>query len=158
MIPTTPALDHGLAKALRQRRAELRESMDALEAALAAPALESQVRWRQRVHGALTDLSAGFQDHVGITEGPDGLYDELRTKAPRLTHSVDRLGQEHEAIAELLGALLARTGPDAEGEAEGAAELIREQGTTLLGLLVRHRQRGADLVFEAYEFDIGGET
>jgi hypothetical protein len=28
----------------------------------------------------------------------------------------------------------------------------------LLGLLVRHRQRGSDLVYEAYELDIGGET
>ena len=35
---------------------------------------------------------------------------------------------------------------------------IRELGTRLLGALVRHRQRGADLVYEAYQVDIGGET
>jgi hypothetical protein len=35
---------------------------------------------------------------------------------------------------------------------------VREAATALLGRLVRHRQRGSDLVFEAYEFDIGGET
>ena len=35
---------------------------------------------------------------------------------------------------------------------------VRGLGTALLGRLVRHRQRGSDLVFEAYEFDIGGET
>lgn len=35
---------------------------------------------------------------------------------------------------------------------------IRRLGTTLLGLLVSHRQRGSDLLYEAYGFDIGGET
>jgi hypothetical protein len=37
-------------------------------------------------------------------------------------------------------------------------DLIRRLGTTLLGLLVSHRQRGSDLLYEAYEFDVGGET
>ncbi len=35
---------------------------------------------------------------------------------------------------------------------------VRSSGTALLGRLVRHRQRGSDLVLGAYEFDIGGET
>jgi len=35
---------------------------------------------------------------------------------------------------------------------------VRDLGTALLGRLVRHRQRGSDLVYEAYQFDIGGET
>ena len=37
-------------------------------------------------------------------------------------------------------------------------DAVRRDGTALLGRLVRHRQRGSDLVFEAYEFDIGGEA
>jgi hypothetical protein len=40
------------------------------------------------------------------------------------------------------------------GEVDG----IRESATALLGMLSRHRQRGADLVFDAYQTDIGGET
>jgi hypothetical protein len=35
-------------------------------------------------------------------------------------------------------------------------DAVRERGTRLLGHLVRHRQRGADLIFEAYQTDIGG--
>jgi hypothetical protein len=35
---------------------------------------------------------------------------------------------------------------------------VRDLGTALLGRLVRHRQRGSDLIFDAYDFDIGGET
>jgi hypothetical protein len=35
---------------------------------------------------------------------------------------------------------------------------LRALGTELVATLARHRQRGADLVYEAYEFDIGGDT
>jgi hypothetical protein len=35
---------------------------------------------------------------------------------------------------------------------------VRELGTQLLATLSRHRQRGADLVYEAYQVDIGGDT
>ena len=40
----------------------------------------------------------------------------------------------------------------------GDVDSIRESATTFLGRLSRHRQRGADLVFDAYQTDIGGET
>ena len=33
---------------------------------------------------------------------------------------------------------------------------LREEVTALMGQLVRHRQSGSDLVFEAYEVDLGG--
>ena len=51
--------------------------------------------------------------------------------------------------------LLARvTAPDVIED----VDRVRALGTALLGRLVRHRQRGSDLVFEAYQFDIGGEA
>jgi hypothetical protein len=37
-------------------------------------------------------------------------------------------------------------------------EAVRELAIALLAKLSRHRQRGADLVYEAYQTDIGGET
>ena len=35
------------------------------------------------------------------------------------------------------------------------AVTIRNQAIELLGQLTRHRQRGADLIYEAYQVDIG---
>ena len=35
---------------------------------------------------------------------------------------------------------------------------VRDAGLALLGRLSRHRQRGADLIWDAYQTDIGGET
>lgn len=140
---------------LRLHRAELRESIDTLEQALAAPAPADRSRWAERVQGALAGLSADFRVHVEITEGPDGLYAELLDTSPRLSGTVDRLTHEHTRITEQVDALLA-----AVSAADGRVDVdkVRDLGTALIGTLVRHRQRGSDLVYEAYESDIGGET
>jgi hypothetical protein len=147
--------DRALLEELRRRRAELRESMDALEAALATAAGGDPARWAQRVHVALVELAGDFRAHVEITEGPQGLYHDLLASSPRLSGAVDHLTGEHAEISGEVDLLVTRlTVPDAVDDIAG----VRELGTALLGRLVRHRQRGSDLVFEAYEFDIGGET
>jgi hypothetical protein len=66
---------------------------------------------------------------------------------------VRRLSDEHVRYAAHLESLLARI--DGEGELPDPVAL-REEATALMGQLVRHRQAGADLVFEAYEVDLGG--
>jgi hypothetical protein len=140
---------------LRRRRAELRESMNAVEQALAAPAPGRLEAWAERVHVALVELSADFREHIDVTEGPDGLYRGVLTTAPRLSNVVADLTREHAEIVRLVDTLMACvSGP---GVTEGAAQ-ARDLGTALLERLIRHRQRGSDLVYEAYESDIGGET
>lgn len=145
---------------LRRRRAELLESINALEQALAAPG--QQVRWVERVSNALLELSGDLSDHLELTEGPGGLYGRVVRSSPRLAHHVDRLTQEHNKLSELMGELiiLVRQAQDSTEQAEdvlGDLVKIREGGTKLLGALVRHRQRGADLMYEAYSVDIGGQ-
>ncbi len=144
----------GPLEAVRRRRAELRESMSALELALAGPAPRGRERWVERVHVALVELSADLREHVDVTEGVDGLYVDIRATTPRLAGAVERLIEEHHQINELVADLLTRT--DVPGSDD--VDQVRDLGTALLGKLVSHRQRGSDLVFEAYEFDVGGET
>ncbi|MGZ5415577.1 MAG: hemerythrin domain-containing protein [Nocardioides sp.] len=147
--------DFALLAAIRQRRAELRESMNALEFALAAAApADGASHWVERVHAALLELSGDFRQHVAVTEGPDGLYEELERTAPRLAGSVNRLAQEHVRIHEHVDGLLALVETPAASE---DVENVRSIGTGLLGRIVRHRQHGADLVYEAYEVDVGGD-
>jgi hypothetical protein len=154
MEPSVPTPAQDLLEALRRRRAELRGSMSALEQALAAPAPGRLGTWAQRVHVALVELSADFREHIDITEGPSGLYRGLLTAAPRLSNTVARLTREHAQIRDLVEDLLARaSGPDVND-----VDHVRDLGMVLLGRLARHRQRGSDLVFEAYSVDIGGET
>ena len=142
---------------LRRHRAELRESMSALEDALAAPATTDQVAlgatssrplwWRSRATSGRTSR---------ITEGPTGLYREVLATSPRLSGTVEaphaRTPADQRSGREALGPR--GRPPDGVADVDG----VRGPGTVLLGRLVRHRQHGSDLVFEAYEFDIGGET
>jgi hypothetical protein len=154
MATNSSASDQAFLEALRRHRAELRESMSTLEDALAAPATADQARWAQRVHVSLVELSGDFREHIDITEGPNGLYRDLLETSPRLSDAVASLTREHVLIRGQVDGLLARVTPDAIED----VDRVRDLGTALLGRLVRHRQRGSDLVFEAYEFDIGGET
>jgi hypothetical protein len=150
-----PGSDRDLLEELRRHRAELRESMSALEDALASPATSDISRWTQRVEAALAEVSGDFRAHVDITEGPKGLHVELLEASPRLAGAVADLTRDHLLIGGRIDDLLTRVaGPDGTS----AADDVRAAATALLGRLVRHRQRGSDLVFEAYEFDIGGET
>ena len=147
--------DQAFLEDLRRHRAELRESMGALEDALAAPATADHARWAQRVHVALVELSGDFREHIDITEGPNGLYRDLLESSPRLTGAVARLTGEHGLIRGQVDNVLARVTAPAVIE---DVDRVRDLGTALLGRLVRHRQRGSDLIFDAYDFDIGGET
>jgi hypothetical protein len=139
---------------LRRRRAELRESMTAVEHALAAPPAAGREGWAERVLAAVVELSGDLREHVAITEGPDGLYRELEQHAPRLAGPVTLLTREHADIIGRLEVLV--TTLEVAGEPD--VERVRRIGTELLAALMHHRQRGADLVFEAYDADIGGET
>ena len=151
--PSTP--EQSFFEDLRRRRAELLESMRAVEQALSAPAPGRETRWAERVHVALVELAADFGEHVRRTEGPDGLYAELRKTAPRLAGAVARLTREHAAIDDEIDSLMAAAG--AAG-IEPDVDRIRELGTALLARMIRHRQHGSDLIYEAYQAEIGGET
>lgn len=134
--------------AVRRHRAELLEAMQAFERALAVPA--GDPTWPAGVARQLARLRQAFADHVGLTEGAGGLYAALLADAPRLTSQVTALAREHVAIQQALDALVA--------DLDAPAERIRVEASDALRSLTRHRQRGADLIYEAYVTDIGGEN
>ncbi|HET7398177.1 MAG TPA: hemerythrin domain-containing protein [Intrasporangium sp.] len=138
---------------VRAQRAELHDSVRALDDTLASP-LARGAAWRERVRAALAELSSDLDVHVELTEGPGGLYDRLSRAAPRLSGPLGRLREEHEPLREAVRGFLAAL---EEGDgASGDLPAFREEVTLLLGRLVRHRQTGTDLVYEAYEVDLGG--
>lgn len=139
---------------VRQRRDALLRAAGGLEAALAAPA--SDARWPERVGNALSRLQGALADHVAVTERPDGTLDEVRDRAPRLANQIDRLRGEHASMTAQVELLMDRIDRvPAERSAEDSAA-IREQALELLTAIGRHRQLGADLLYEAYNVDVGG--
>ena len=154
-MPARSPTNDQVLEALRVRRAELRKSMSALEQALAAPAPGRLDAWAERVHVALVELVRDFREHIAIAEGPNGVFRRVLSTTPRLSDAVARLTREHAEINDLIDQLLTRVGaaPVSDG-----VDGVRDLGTALLVRLIRSRQRSADLVYQAYQSDIGGEA
>jgi len=130
-----------------RRRRELVEAIDALERAVAAPAADPA--WATLVAGELRALAETFEHHVAEVEGPGGLFEEISEEAPRLHTEIEWFRQDHRRLGDRIAELAERT------EREDRA-IMRDLVTDLIADLQRHRQRGADLVYEAYMVDLGG--
>jgi hypothetical protein len=153
-------MDHSESDALeaaRARRGDLHRALLDLERALAGAARGRAQAWADSVRATLVRVCETFTAQIEVTDGADGLYHEVLAQAPRLSGAVNRLQLEHADIASAVAAVdnrLDNPMPDADAWVDS----IRDAAITLMGLLVRHRQRGADLVYGAYVVEIGGET
>lgn len=149
--PRTPALQ----EAARRRRT-LHEALVGFEQALSSPASGRIADWTRDVAKDLTAVRDAWDHHIDGTEKPDGLYEEIVAISPRLAGTVDRLRAEHPEITEAVDLLLARLEHVEIGGLEWPLDDARDDLQRFIGKVIRHRQRGADLVWEAYNVDIGG--
>lgn len=140
-------------EAAARRRRELRDALVALEDANSSPVIDAE-RWRVGVAARLAALRDAFADHVAETEGSGGLYDEMEEIAPHVQGKARRLREEHPPLTVAVRDAEDRfAGPFPEGtDIDG----LRHDVQRLIGRMVRHRQHGSDLVWEAYSMDIGG--
>lgn len=138
-----PAIDGA-----RSRRADLHAVIVDLEQAIAAAAPGREADWTRLVAVQLERLAQAFAHHVAATEGPDGLFEQVRHRSPRLDAHCRVLADEHGAISGQLATVM--------GALEADVATVRSTSLDLLKQLGRHRQGGADLVYEAYAVDIGG--
>ncbi|WP_051367375.1 hypothetical protein [Hamadaea tsunoensis] len=102
--------------------------------------------WEKSLSDSLRALREEMSEHVRATEGPAGTYARLLRDAPRLEPGIRALVDDHRAI---LAAL------DAPPSAVVDLERWRDWAACLLADVSSHRQRGANLVYEAYLIDIG---
>jgi hypothetical protein len=150
---TVPEVIEGV----RSRRAGLRTAMSALESALAAPAPHRVDEWRYGVREALAALHEVWTRHIVETEAPGAFLDELVDEAPRLSTPAARLRREHN---EILGVInRAEKSLDQvllDEDHDVFVDTLRADLTEMLCALAHHRQRGADLIYAAYDVDLGG--
>jgi hypothetical protein len=147
----TPALGEA-----RKRRQTLHDAIVQLEMAISSPAAGRVNDWSGQVTKDMVGVRDAFDQHIIVTEKPGGLYEEIMERAPRLAGTVKRLQDEHPSIEASVAKLLVRL---EAGEANGDTwplDKARDDLQRLIGAVVRHRQKGADLVWEAYNVDIGG--
>ena len=138
---------------VRRRRDTLYEATLALETAIAAPA-GSGAGWGAGVAKSAHSLTECIDAHAREVEEPGGFLESIIADAPRLFAAAKRLEGEHTDLkeqAESIGRAAAAMAPDADGE---IAE-VRERAMELMNGIISHRQRGADLIYEAYQVDAG---
>jgi len=138
-------------EAVRAKRHSLGKTMIALESAVASPA--GAVGWLEEVSEAIDELGEALEDHISVTEGEKGLLAEILDLAPRLAIEIGLIEEEHAGLEESLAqAQLTLRGAMEIGFSD--PEPSRSRVMTLLSRLSLHRQRGADLIYEAYNVDI----
>lgn len=137
--------------AVRVRRDSFYEALLELEQVLGTPAGDDVVGWATAVQVPVSNLLAVLDAHVTGTEGNEGFFEDVRDHAPHLIPAVDRLRSEHDPLIASTTALAARL--DGLGS-EAEVELVRDDGIELIGRLLTHRHRGAELVYDAYSVDI----
>jgi hypothetical protein len=136
----------------RERRAGLHAAIVDVEGALAAPAPRREELWRKELSVALGELGDALERHIATTEAGDGLLAEILSSAPRLAHRIDRARADHERLRSSVQQSITAVDDGAD------VDTIREGTLLVLAELVRHRQLGSDLVYDAYNVDIeGGE-
>ncbi|MCP5028086.1 MAG: hypothetical protein GY929_17560 [Actinomycetia bacterium] len=133
----------------RERRMALGEALAGAESRAAAPA--GAASWRDNLAEALALVGAALDDHVDEVEAGDGLLSELRAAEPRLIHAVDTIEAEHPPLVAAVASARNRVASSSAGVDEVRAEVL-----DVLAAISRHRQRGADLVYDAYNVDISG--
>lgn len=121
--------------------------IDRVESAIAAPVPGREDGWREDLHRQLSAMGDALAQHIVTTEDAGGLLDEILEAAPRLAHRVERARADHERIT--AGVVDAQ-----EAVRSASVDDVRDRVVSVLGELIRHRQLGSDLVFEAFNVDI----
>ncbi len=104
---------------------------------------------------ALDHAANRIDEHIEQTEASDGILQQVMTESPRLCRKTDRLREDHEVLEKGVHALRTSLAEIEDADVAERGIAIRGQAMEFLGELALHRQRGADLLYEAYQVDIG---
>jgi hypothetical protein len=137
----------------RQHRRGVRQACLDLEEALARPVRQDPDRWFSGVAIRVEHLATAFHHHVEQSESPDGLLSQIVDVAPRLVHAVGQAKVDHQVLA---GELAGLQGAVSRANVEDVdqTDTVRHAALHLLLGIAAHRQRGADLIYDAYSVDV----
>lgn len=139
---------------VQTRRTTLYHATLDLEHAIGLPTGDLQ-NWRSQTLTAARQLADRITEHTRQAEAPGEFLDLVTTQAPHLVNAAKKLEAEHDNLTrhsvDLLD-MIERLNPT---DGLSTAEEIRRSALQLMGLLIRHRQQGADLIYLAYNEDLG---
>lgn len=132
---------------IANRRRDLYESMRRLETSAARAS--GQDDWASGVRQALANLDSALRRHISEIEEPDGLFTEVIDRAPHLASAVEELRKDHRDLVAGCRSALEEIETDRFDVGQ-----VRWSVLGILGRLAIHRQRGSELLFDAYNVDL----
>lgn len=135
---------------IARRREDLHRAMIRLEASVARSRKLDD--WRQVVEEALAGIQHALQRHIREVESENGLLNEVVARSPRLSAAAESLRDEHRELEEAVWASQAVAGTHGVDPSQ-----VRAEAMEVITRLANHRQTGADLLYDAYSLDLGGE-
>jgi hypothetical protein len=134
-------------------RSELEDALQQVERAVAAPA--ATVTWADEVTHRMRRLEIALNHHIAEVESRSGLLDQIVEQAPRLQRQVEDVKHHHMVLTRSITVILHKL-RTARTVGTAPTDDIRKATIELLAEMTRHRQDGADLIYDAYDIDIGG--
>lgn len=133
----------------------LRHARQAMDDAIIAPSADPTY-WAEGMRVALDELADILRRHQDASERPGGTLEEMAELQPRLTPRLDRSRAEHVPLIERAEGLRDTAAQQREAGNVDVDQLRRDAGR-LQGDVRHHMAVGIDLMYEAYERDMGGE-
>ena len=138
------------------------EKMNSLSTAMRVDLIDAlSLAPREARAVVLTGAGPGFcagQDLGDAADISTLNLERVLSEHPRLQRKIDQMKVDHERLEKEVDALRLAVSLVDDGEVADEAPAVRNRAIELLGQLTRHRQRGADLIYEAYHVDIGGNA
>jgi hypothetical protein len=162
--PMSGGLSTSELDAVRARRAGLRRASRAVREVLRTPPGSVAALTQPPLEAALAELAEVWARHTAQTEADDGVLAQVLADCPRLAPAIGRLRREHAAVAEALAAVAgALAAVRAEPGTADAVAVAAEPGPVpaatgldrLLDTVEKHRRAGRELLYEAYQVDLG---
>jgi len=135
----------------RDTRRGMLEAMHALEESLASGAPRREEAWHRRVMGALADLREVMLNQTAELSAEEGLFAEIIQEHPRLEGRVRQLRQQYEDLVRQIAALREQF----ESPGESNVSEIRQRLAWLLSALRHFQAQESDLIYEAFNVDVG---
>ena len=145
-IANLPSLNEEIGQQTRAEHAALRESLHRLEAALAEPAPGREEAWEDRVLAEVRSVCQDLDRHISTVEAADGVLGKAHGQ-PATVKRLDRLRREHDSLRRHAEQLANRIQESLGAKHDGYDD-IRQRAIRLLGMLLQHQAREADLVFQ----------
>jgi hypothetical protein len=142
-------------RASRDDRSTMLKAMHVLEAALAEGSPARERAWRKKVVAAAKVLEAAMRHQHEEFDADEGLLQQVVNDAPRLSNRIEELRRIHQNALTKFSNLANRVELTELPELLAVAD-VRDQLAEILATIRSVQAVESDLIYEAYQVDLGG--